>query len=66
MKITGTVLLSVVVLPSGEVKAANFVMGEHVLLEAAQIAVQKWKYEPFDQETIEDVEIKFPADADSK
>jgi TonB family protein len=63
MKITGTVLLSVVVSPSGQVKAANFVMGEHVLLEAAQAAVVKWKYEPADEQTIEDVELEFPRDA---
>jgi TonB family protein len=63
LKIAGTVLLSVVVLPSGQVKAANFVMGEKILLEAAQAAVVKWKFEPADEQTIEDVELSFPRDA---
>jgi TonB family protein len=63
MKIAGTVLLSVVVSPSGLVKAANFVMGEHVLLEAAQAAVEKWRFEAANDQTTEDVEINFPRDA---
>lgn len=63
MKISGTVLLSVVVSPSGQVKEANFVMGEKILLEAAQVAVQKWKFEPGNEQTVEDVELNFPRDA---
>jgi TonB family protein len=60
MKIAGTVLLNVVVTPAGNVKAANFVMGEKVLLEAAQVAILKWKFEPADEQTFEDIEINFP------
>ena len=63
MKIAGTVMLSVVVTPSGQVKAANFVMGEKILLEAAQHAIEKWKYEPAGDQTVEDVELEFPRDA---
>jgi len=64
MKIAGAVLLNVVVDAGGHVKEANPVMGERVLLEAAKIAVEKWKYEPEERETTEEVELNFPADAE--
>ncbi|WP_420239739.1 energy transducer TonB [Telmatobacter bradus] len=64
MKVTGSVLLTVTVEPNGHVKSADAVMGEHVLLEAARNAVEKWKFEPADSQTFEDVELQFPADAE--
>jgi TonB family protein len=63
MKITGSVLLSVVVEPSGKVRTANTLMGEWVLMQAAKTAVEKWKFEPGQDVTTEDVELNFPQDS---
>ena len=64
MKVTGSVLLTVTVEANGHVKSADAVMGEHLLIEAARIAVEKWKFEPAESQTFEDVELQFPADAE--
>jgi TonB family protein len=60
LKISGTVLLSATVEPSGKVKAVNPVMGEKLLLKPAQNAVFQWRFMPAHYETIEDVEVVFP------
>ena len=59
MKITGTVLLNVVVAKDGSVKSASTIMGENALAAAAKDAVMKWKFAPGDYETTEEIEIKF-------
>lgn len=64
MKVTGSVLLTVTVEANGRVKSADAVMGEHLLIEAARVAVEKWKFEPAESQTFEDVELQFPADAE--
>lgn len=60
MKITGAVLLTATVGPSGRVTKVNPVMGENLLLKAAREAVIQWKFAPAEYETVEDVEVVFP------
>jgi TonB family protein len=60
LKIAGTVVLNATVAPNGSVRAVQTIMGEGALIEAAKEAVSKWRYEPADRQTIEDVEITFP------
>lgn len=63
MKISGSVMLTAVVGPSGTVKQVNTIMGEKILLDAARAAVKQWKFAPADAESFEDIELQFPADA---
>lgn len=60
LKVTGSVLLNVVVAPNGTVKSATTIMGHAALCEAAKDAVMKWKFAPAEYETTEQVEIQFP------
>jgi len=63
LKLTGTVMLTVVVEPSGVVKEVNTIMGEKILVEAARQAVKQWKFVSTSAQTFEDVELEFPVDA---
>jgi len=59
MNIHGIVKVGVVISPNGNVKSANVIGGNPVLVNAAVEAVRKWKYEPASGDTTELVELRF-------
>lgn len=59
MRLEGTVKLMVSVAPNGNVKSMQAVGGNPLLLQAAQSAIQGWKWEPARQESQESVELRF-------
>ena len=59
MNIRGTVRLLVVVSPNGAVKDSRAVGGNPILVNSAQDAVRKWKFEPAQQESTGVVEFHF-------
>lgn len=58
---SGVVKLSVEVAPGGEVRTVKVLGGNPLLIQAAQDAVRKWKYEATKETTTETVEFKFVA-----
>lgn len=58
-KIQGAVKLLVAVEPSGKVKSAKAVGGNPAFVQAALAVINKWKFEPAAQPSMETVEIKF-------
>lgn len=58
---SGVVKLSVEVAPGGEVRNVKVLGGNPLLIQAAQDAVKKWKYEASKETTTETVEFKFVA-----
>ena len=61
MGIGGTVKLSAMVAPDGTVKKTKINGGNPMLAEIACSAVNKWKFAPGKQATIEPVEMTFDA-----
>jgi TonB family protein len=59
MHIHGMVRVEAVVRPNGTVKSTRILGGNPVLIEAAQDAVTKWKFEPAQAETTEVVQLSF-------
>lgn len=59
MNIGGVVRLLVVVSPNGSVKSTKVLGGHPVLVNAAEDAVKKWKFEPAAEENSGVVEITF-------
>ena len=59
MHIHGTVKVEAVVRPNGTVKSTRVLGGNPVLVEAAQEAVGKWKFEPGQNETTEILQLAF-------
>jgi TonB family protein len=59
MHIRGTVRVEVIVRPNGSVKSSRVLGGNPVLVESAQDAVSKWKFEPTQSETTEIVQLAF-------
>src|SRR5215469_15522559 len=59
MHIHGVVRVEAVVRPNGSVKSTRILGGNPVLVEAAQDAVGKWKFEPAQSETTEVVQLAF-------
>src|ERR1700751_2526027 len=59
MHIHGVVKVEVIVRPNGSVKSNRVLGGNPVLVEAAQDAVSKWKFEPTQSETTEIVQVGF-------
>jgi len=59
MHIHGTVRMEVIVRPNGSVKSSRVLGGNPVLVESAQDAVYKWKFEPTQGETTEIVQLAF-------
>jgi TonB family protein len=57
--IGGTVRLTVVISPRGTVERVSPIGGNPILLDAAVVAVKKWKYEPADSSTSTEVQISF-------
>lgn len=67
-KLTGDVLLLVVVGPDGKVQRAHHLSGNPILVEAAEAAVKKWRYKPhlvegLPMEFETEVRLKFSPDA---
>ena len=62
MHIHGIVKVEAVVRPHGCVKSTRVLGGNPVLVEAAQDAVGKWKFEPAQSETTEIVQLAFEGD----
>jgi TonB family protein len=63
MGISGVVKLVVVVLPNGSVKSTKVLGGHPVLVNAAEDAVKKWKFEPGSEENSGVVEIIFKSES---
>jgi TonB family protein len=59
MHIHGIVKVEAVVRSNGSVKSSRVLGGNPVLVEAAQDAVSKWKFEPSQSETTEIVQVGF-------
>lgn len=59
MHIHGVVKVEAVVRPNGSVKSTRILGGNPVLIEAAQDAIGKWKFEPGQSETTEVVQLSF-------
>jgi TonB family protein len=62
IKASGAVKMLVTVAPSGTVKEIKVFGGHPVLSQAAEHAVQKWKWAPASEETKEPVEVNFHPD----
>jgi TonB family protein len=59
MHIGGAVKIEAIVKPNGSVRTTRVVGGNPVLVEAASIAVTKWKFEPAANETTEVIQLTF-------
>jgi len=59
MNVKGAVRLEVVVAPNGTAKSVTVIRGHPVLAQAAERAVQKWKWERSGRETNEPIELRF-------
>jgi TonB family protein len=59
MHIHGVVRIEAIVRPNGAVKTTRVLGGNPVLVDAAQEAVGKWKFEPTQAETTELVQLTF-------
>ena len=59
MNVKGTVRLQVVVAPNGTAKSVKVIGGHPVLAQAAERAVQKWKWERVAHDTSEPIELRF-------
>ena len=59
MHIRGVVRIEAVVRPNGTVKSTRVLGGNPVLVESAQDAVGRWKFEPGQSETTEIVQLAF-------
>lgn len=59
MHIRGVVRVEAVVRPNGNVKTTRVLGGNPVLVDAAQDAVVRWKFEPAQGETTEIVQLAF-------
>ncbi len=59
MNLKGTVRIEALVAPNGVVKSVAVKGGHPVLVQAAENAVQKWRWEPATHETHEPIEFSF-------
>ena len=62
MNLGGAVKLLVVVAPDGRVKSVKPMGGHPLLINAAEDAIRKWKYEPATQESTGVIEFRFRPD----
>jgi|SRR5579872_3308290 TonB family protein len=62
MHIHGVVRVEAIVRPNGAVKSTRILGGNPVLVDAAQQAITKWKFEPGQSETTEIVQLTFDGD----
>ena len=59
LQVSGVVRLNVLVAPNGTVKSMKVIGGHPLLVQSAEEAVQKWKWEPATHENTELVELRF-------
>jgi len=59
MNVKGNVRLEALVAANGTVKAVKVIGGHPLLVQAAERAVQKWRWEPARQESNEAIELRF-------
>jgi TonB family protein len=59
MNLGGVVKLLVVVGPDGKVKSVKPMGGHPLLINAAEDAIRKWRYEPASQESAGVIEFRF-------
>jgi TonB family protein len=59
MNLKGVVRVEAVVATNGTVKSVEVKGGHPILVQAAESAIQKWKWEPATRETREPVEVDF-------
>jgi len=59
MNAKGIVRLDVLVAPNGTVKSIKVIGGHPLLVQAAERAVQKWKWEAAGRESTEFIELRF-------
>jgi TonB family protein len=59
MNVSGTVKLTVIIQPNGDIKKVKALGGHPILIPAAETAVKQWKYEAAGSETTTVVEVKF-------
>ena len=59
MNLKGTVRIEAVVAPNGAVKSVAVKGGHPVLVQAAENAIQKWRWEPATHETHEPIVVSF-------
>jgi TonB family protein len=59
MNVKGVVKLEASVAPNGTVNSVKVVGGHPVLVQAAERAVQKWRWEPAPRESKELIELRF-------
>jgi len=57
--IQGSVKVEAVIAPNGTVKSLEIKGGHPLLVQSAQDAIRRWRWEPFPRETTETIEIKF-------
>lgn len=62
MHIRGSVRVEATVRPNGTVKSTRVLGGNPVLIQSAQDAVSKWKFEAAQGETTEIVQLSFEAE----
>jgi TonB family protein len=62
MSINGVVKLIIVVAPNGNVTSTKVLGGHPLLINAAQDAIKKWKFEPGPEESTGVVEFTFKAE----
>jgi TonB family protein len=55
----GTVKIEIVITPAGIVKSTKVIGGHPLLVNAAEDAVKKWRYEPASEETTTVIEFNF-------
>jgi TonB family protein len=55
----GTVKIEVVIAPNGTIKSTKVIGGHPLLVNAAEDAVKKWRYEPASEETTTVIEFNF-------
>lgn len=59
LKLKGVVKVEALVATDGTVKSLEVKGGNPVLVQAAESAVRKWKWEPASKDTKEPIEVKF-------
>jgi TonB family protein len=59
LHLSGTVKIQVTIAPNGTIKATKVIGGHPVLAQAALQALEKWKFEPANEETTGVIPFKF-------
>lgn len=59
LHLSGTVRIQVTVAPNGTIKSTKVIGGNPVLVQSALQALEKWKFEPANEETTGIIPFKF-------